>query len=136
MFCVFTCTMPNFAKLRNAWLRLTFNRSCLLYYLICCSTIFTRFRTFRDKNLYSRYSRQLISAYSVLLISLSNRDYLLLNFLLYLLLNLLNFFLFESVLLSVSLDLILDHTDIFVSSINILKHTLLLYRDRLLQSLE
>jgi hypothetical protein len=128
--------MPNFAKLWNARFWLTFNRSCLLCYLTCCSTIFTRFRTFRNKYLYSRYSRQLISTHSVLLISLSNRDYFLLNFLLYLLFNLLNFFLFESVLLSASLDLVLDHTDIFVSSVNILKHALLLNCDRFLQSLE
>jgi len=72
----------------------------------------------------------------MLLIPLCNSNNFILYLLFYLFFDLLNLFLFKSIVLSVTLDLVLNHTDIFVSPVNILQHTLLLYGNWLLQSLK
>jgi hypothetical protein len=130
--------MPDFTKFRNAGFRLCLFRCGLrlFAYLTSRSSILTWFRAFGNQNLDAWHSSQLVCADCMLLISLCNRDDFILDLLFDLLFDLLNLFLFESIVLSVALDLVLNDTDIFVGSVNILKHALLLYCNRLLQSLK
>lgn len=72
----------------------------------------------------------------MLLISLGNRDDLFLYFFFNLFFDFLDLFLLESVVLPISFDLVLYHSNVLVGSIDILKHALLLDRDRLLQTME
>ena len=130
--------MPDFTKFRNTVFRLCLHRLSfhLIGSLTNCSAIFIWFGTFGNQNLDAWYSGQLVGAYCMLLISLCDRDDFILDLFFHLLFYLLDFFLFESIVLTVSLHLVLNYTNIFVCSVDIRQHALLLYCNRLLQSLK
>ncbi len=138
MFCVLARSVPNFAKLRNASLRLCLDRDRLNLFcgLDCGSSILAGSWTFRYEYLDAWHCHQLVGADCMLLVFLGDCQNLFLYLLLYLLFNLLNLLFFESVVLSVTFDLVLNNANILVGPVNILDHALLLNCYGLLKSLE